>query len=589
MTTSTSPASSIKPTLPRGWWKLPLLCALAHSLLMILAFDPVSLWPFALLSVAPLVYAAIRTANQPIRIGARKLFFIMWLGTYPLYAFEQGWTLEVALPGFPFMVAIMSCYPPAMVLMLRRLHDRFPRIPLTFLGALCWTTVEVLEGDVLFKGYGWFNSVHPLADFPPIAAPAAIVGLYGTTFLAAASGSFAAAYFATRKRTELISCSVLILAWITLATIGWQTSSSTSASSVRIAVIQTNLPQSNKISPDYKTTLGLWKDLETLSTQAAVADPKPDIIVWPETMKPGMALDAPSVEAERRARLALFNRADPRQDPILTAEFADATIKLQSTLNIPILVGEDAYNGLNFTTEKDGSLDINYKSRFNSAFLVTGGKVSETRYDKVRLTPFGEEMPYISAWPWLQAKLLDLAARGMRLDLTPGTHLTVFEIPTAAGTPARLVTPICFEATEWDLCRKLVYAGSTRRADVMVNMTNDGWFGDWWRAGRSQHMQIARWRCIELATPMIRAANTGISSSIDQHGRLTRIELGPDKTDWKASGLYAADIPLPATTSLFARGGWVTGWLIMAGGLLLSLLTLISRPRDSRTTPKTSA
>ncbi|HLO41717.1 MAG TPA: apolipoprotein N-acyltransferase, partial [Phycisphaerales bacterium] len=574
-------------------WKLPLACALLHTLFMILAFDPVGLWPCALLSVAPLVYAAIRTAHPAAPHGhtlsARRLFFITWLGTYPLYAFEQGWTIEVALPGYPFMVAIMSCYAPAMILLLRRVHRRFPRLPLTLLGALTWTTLEILEGDILFKGYGWFNSVHPLADFPPVAAPAAIVGLYGTTFLAAGISACIASLIATRQRRELFSGAAILLAWVSLAIAGWQTSSATSNPSVRIAVIQTNLPQSNKISPDYKTTLGLWQDLESLSTQAAGSTPRPDVIVWPETMKPGMALDPPSVDAERRARIALFDRANPQNNPILTADFAANTTRLQAALNIPILVGEDAYDGLNFSSAADGSLDIHYKHRFNSAFLVTAGSVSGTRYDKVRLTPFGEEMPYISAWPWLESKLLDLAARGMRLDLSAGDHLTVFEIPTAAGIPARLVTPICFEATEWDLCRKLVYDGSTRRADVMVNMTNDGWFGDWWRAGRAQHMQIARWRCIELATPMIRAANTGISSSIDQHGRLTRIEVGPDRRDWKVSGVYAADIPFPAATSLFARGGWLTSWVILALGLLLWFSTLIPRSADSRTNAKAAA
>ena len=121
---------------------------------------------------------------------------------------------------------------------------------------------------------------------------------------------------------------------------------------------------------------------------------------------------------------------------------------------------------------------------------------------------------------------------------------------------------------------------------MLVNMTNDGWFG-WWRAGRAQHLQIATWRCVELCTPMVRAANTGISCSIDTHGRVTPIKVGPDKADWNVKGSFQAAVELAEGVSIFARGGWITGWVILAGGLVLGIASFLpmNRPKGGAPGP----
>ncbi|HRJ49808.1 MAG TPA: apolipoprotein N-acyltransferase [Phycisphaerales bacterium] len=564
---------------------VPFGAGLSHSALLLAVFDPIGLWPLALIAIAPLAWAASRP--RPEGMSPLAEFAALWLGAMPFFLLQQAWVIDVSVAGYPFMAAYLSLYAPTAVVIMRRTQAVLPPWAVGISHGMLWTALEVFRGDVAFKGYAWFNVAHPIAESPALAAAAAVTGVYGITLLVSIIGGSAGVCLARGDRAANTAvAAAAAVAWGVLAVSGWKATPEPDPrreAFIRVGIVQTNLPQSNKVSPDLDTTLDLWRDLERYTLAAASSTPAPDLIVWPETMKPGMALDQHSVEAERRAGVALFP-ADPgsSRPPIATADFADATIELQRRTGIPLLVGEDAYDDLKIIPGPSGRLEVSYARRFNSAFLITQGQVRRERYDKVRLTPFGEEMPYISLWPALQSRLLDLAASGMRLDLSSGSELTVFRVPIAGGRQVRIVTPICFEATESDLCRRMVHDGSTRRADLMVNMTNDGWFG-WWRAGRRQHLLLARWRCIELATPMVRAANTGISCSIDARGRVRPIAIGANATDWNAAGLLLADISMPVSVTPMARGGWVLGWVCLVAGSLQVAFLLIPRPVSNRT------
>src|SRR5690606_30188490 len=116
---------------------------------------------------------------------------------------------------------------------------------------------------------------------------------------------------------------------------------------------------------------------------------------------------------------------------------------------------------------------------------------------------FGEVMPYISNFPALEQALMDLAAGGMSFALRRGADAHGLTVP-AGEEPLHIATPICFEAASGPTTRRLA---AQPRAHLLVNVTNDGWFGDFDPA-RLQAAQIARWRAVELATPVVRAANT---------------------------------------------------------------------------------
>src|SRR5690606_11264799 len=186
-----------------------------------------------------------------------------------------------------------------------------------------------------------------------------------------------------------------------------------------------------------------------------------------------------------------------------------------------VLVGTAASGGLSLQVIGEAGaahmrMPPDFHARYDSALLFSpGGEEAPPRYDKLHLTPFGEIMPYVHRWPEVQNWLLSLAAQGMRFDMTPGRAPKRLTVSLSEGGPLKsiqIATPICFESTMPGVCRRLVWAGEGR-ADVLVNLTNDGWFGDM-EGGREQHLQIGRFRAIENRVPMVRSANTGISAAI---------------------------------------------------------------------------
>jgi apolipoprotein N-acyltransferase len=145
----------------------------------------------------------------------------------------------------------------------------------------------------------------------------------------------------------------------------------------------------------------------------------------------------------------------------------------------------------------------------------------------------------------------------------------------------RVVTPICFETTWGTHCRELVGAGGARRADVLVCLTNDGWFADS-DHGREHHLQAARWRCLELATPMLRSANTGVSAAIDADGRVLARGVDGDGAGRRVDGVLSALVPLPTGTTFYLRHGDLFRWPAMAVGAMLVGFTLIASVRAAR-------
>jgi apolipoprotein N-acyltransferase len=223
-----------------------------------------------------------------------------------------------------------------------------------------------------------------------------------------------------------------------------------------------------------------------------------DLVVWPETMVPGFGLERDSL------RMLVEREVFPGD------RFEEALRDLSRLVKAPLLVGSPAYLGLRIEENR-----FVWDSQYNSAYLIDAdGRRGRT--DKIFLTPFGETMPIISNWAWLEEQLLAIGADGMTFDLDVAEAPERFTVATAAGD-IRVGVPICFEITAPWASRRIAFDGVERRVDLLVNISNDGWFG-WSGAGRRQHLQVAQLRAIELATPVVRAANTGLSASISARG-----------------------------------------------------------------------
>lgn len=558
-------------TIPR--WYVPAGYGLVHGLLMALSLPPVGWWWCAFLALMPIALLGARQdLGRPIRVA-------LWfgLGTLPYWLYLSAFVIDITWLGYTPMCVHLALDTALGVWAVTRVRRRFS-IPMGLLLPVAWTGVEFLRGEVLWDGYPWALACHPLIAVEALAAPAAVGGQYFVLLLLAMSAGFAvdaALARTTRRRLGFVGCLLAqVGAWVG---IGLGVPRAQEGGTVRVAVVQTNVPQDNKLAWTPDQEVADWQRFESLTAQAAQS--RPDFIVWPETMMPGPTLEPAALDVLRREQIIYRLKpdlADPdRPNELPATEFADRLLWVQGQLGIPMVIGSEAVEGLRVLST-DRGVKFDSDRRYNSVYLVANARVAPQRYDKLHLTPFGEVMPYIEHWPWLQRRMLAFGAHGLAFNLSAGDRPVVLSVPsTSLGRPLRIATPICFEVTYPGLCRSLVFDRAERQADLMVNLTNDGWFG-WWDAGRAQHLQIARWRCVELATPMVRAANTGVSAVIDASGRV--LKAGVPAGMARVDGVLTAEVRTGVGVTPYARFGDIVGRMaLVASGLVLLATILVPR------------
>jgi apolipoprotein N-acyltransferase len=202
-----------------------------------------------------------------------------------------------------------------------------------------------------------------------------------------------------------------------------------------------------------------------------------DLIIWPEAPNDFMVIDPPL-----RATAS-------------SKEFQTAMSSLAHTANAPIIVGD-------ITFDADPEVERGY-DQYNSASFVARDGRFVGRYDKMHLVPFGEYTPYKRLFFFAGSLLQDVGL------LDPGKHRTVFK--TGGHTYG---TFICYESVFADEIRHF----SDLDADVLVNISDDGWYGD--TSAAWEHLNMVRMRAIENHRWVLRAANTGVTAAIDPYGRV---------------------------------------------------------------------
>jgi len=521
---------------------------------MLLAGPPVNWWPLSLIAPMPLLWFLRRGTTRPGRDS-----LLLMLGVSPMWLVWEWWMKDVTPPGFPFFILLQCSWTALFFACARRLHQWLPRLTWFCIVPLTWVAVECFRGEVFLSGYAFALAPYPLIHWPVLASPAAWLGVYFVSFMTLL---FCAALYELvlgRGKARLsggVALAVLAGLW---ALAGYQLHARPMGDQVITpGIVQTNLAQSNKLSWGIEQELKDWQRFSELTVKLAQTTPAPDMILWPETMMPGETLQQESINALLASGLGF---KIPSQNRVLPPDhFYRSLLDLQASLEIPMLVGEEARTNMKIDTSGPRP-DVTWDARYNSTYLINSGAVQPERYDKVRLTPFGETMPFISRWPWLQDKLLSFGANGMQFDLAAGTDLTAIPVPVQ-GKTVRVVTPICFEVTVADHCRKMVFENGQRRADLIANLTNDGWFGNSFIA-RAQHLEIAQWRCLELATPMARAANTGTSALIDSKGRILARGVEGSQQLTHVDGILKGPLTLGSAPTLYARVGEVFPWTVL--------------------------
>ncbi len=537
-----------------------LVGGLCFGVLTWLAFATPALWACAFLAPVPLILSGERavrgdTRSWMVSIGAA-------MGTLPMWIVEHIWIATMTRAGLVPLTVYLSLYPGLFVWIYACLRRRYRGVPLVIGAVVVWGAVEYLRGTIAFDGYPWLLAGHPLIEAPVLAVGARVVGAYGIGMLCVGVAGGLALLILRRFRAGSASLGAVAGVWTLLLLVP----GGGVAGSIRVALCQTNLPQSIRGEWSFDDRIASMGTLMALTLEARdrISDTNPAVIVWPETMYPGFFLDDESLESLQSVE---DDAIEGFRNFVL--DHARAVRELSRQVGVAIIVGFSRFEDLRLSLDEgrirwDGSL------RYNSAAVIRDGAIIDI-YDKLLLTPFGEVMPYISNWEWLEKLLADLGGNGMPFDLSSGTDDTVLRIDTDIAC----ATPICFEATVPRIVRRLVFDGGERRAQMIVNLTNDGWFADS-RAGRRLHLLGARWRCVELATPMARAANTGITCVIDRHGRIV------ERLDTHTEGVLVRDVPLASGTTIYAHIGDVLPATALGTTILGLLGAYVGSRRQAR-------
>ncbi len=531
-----------------------------HAVLFVCAFPTINWWPLALLAPAPLAWAAIRArSTRWVMVVTLVVLWTMWM-------WLDRWLIDVTVAGYPLKSLYMTSYGCAFVWAIRRLsrHRTIGRWPMTLLVPLLWVGIECVRGEIVFGGYPWFLLGQPFIEWPVVAQSADLCGTYLLSFMAAAAAGAAVDVIRSwenkrpSKRAWWWAGGAAAVLGLNAGYGLWRLKEDAlSGTQVRILVIQTNLPQSNKIAWSPEAMKRDVASFVQLTREAfAATGGEVDLVVWPETMLPVRGL-----EEETLRTLRDWWQVDQ-------VAIAEQALLLQQELGVPMLLGAPCHLGLRVTDERAWDWETNY----NSVYLIDGVRPYQ-RYDKCRLTPFGEVMPYLNRWPWLEEKLLGIGAPGMSFSLDEGERIKRLNL-MVGGEELTLATPICFEDTLGRFCRKMVYQDGRKMVGVVVNLSNDGWFGRY-DSGRAQHAQVARLRCIENRVPMVRCVNTGLSMGVDPHGRIVgTVGEGSYGTGCR-QGWLLMDAVTDGRKTVYSCIGELWGWSSLVAGVLALGWTLI--------------
>jgi apolipoprotein N-acyltransferase len=516
--------------------RLPWLMFAASGGMLAASFPPLDWTWLAWVALVPGIWAATRLATmRRVVVGGLLCGAVFWWCSI-------FWLTRVTVAGWFGLSLYCGLYFIPFFAGINWWHRRFGfarsryNVLLMLLGVVLWTGFEYSRSR-LFTGFGWNTLGTCLYKEIPVLQAARLGGVFLLSGLIIWMNLGIAVsllrYAACRGRPVLRwhpEFMLAILAWALAFAFGTRLLLRESAGeeSVRIALIQPNIPQDQKwfygeVTPEayYAYCSNIYTRLYSL-TREVMLQPDVDLAVWPETAVP---------------------------DDILTSEASYNLVYALVTNGVPLLMG---------------SMDTEYLDNggyrfFNSSFLFATNGIAVTRYDKQHLVMFGEYVPLADEIPFVSAMT------PIQESFSAGTEATLFYVGDSGVAFAVL---ICFEDTVGPLARKAVRRG----ARLLINQTNDAWFDP--LSGSKQHLTHSVLRAVENGVPVARAANTGVSAVIDRFGRVRDAVRAENRTTMVA-GTVIADVPVPTqdmSLTPYTRGNdriWqafaIAGWCFAAG------------------------
>jgi apolipoprotein N-acyltransferase len=494
--------------------------ALLGAALLWAAFPPVDIWPLAWIAPVPwllLIRSKKLDGAKPYAV-LTLVGFVFWMAALhwlrlPYWATAFGW---VALSFY------FAFYLPVFIALSRTAVHQL-HMPLILAAPIVWTGLELARGHLL-TGMTMASLGHTQYRWVQLIQISDLAGAYGVSFVVMfAAACLARALPCEDKPRTIWPFLPAVAIMVAILVYGYaRTVHNDTTPGARIALIQGCIDSTIDGGGENPRKIMFSHYLE-LSRQAVGKYGQLDLIVWPETYfrYPLITYDAdaglhdPSVQAAGVTIEAYRNWLKNEVENSRQA-FIDTAGQLHS----PLLVGLDSHH---YTADRE--------LIYNSAAYVSASGEILGRYDKMHLVMFGEYTPFADTFPWIYNHLTPLS-----MGMTPGTQPAALQVrgihtgataglSGSAVSDICIVPNICYESVIPHLIRRQIniLQEQGREPNVLVNLTNDGWF--WGSSELDMHLACGVFRAVECRKPFLIAANTGFSAWIDADGRI--IEKGP--------------------------------------------------------------
>jgi apolipoprotein N-acyltransferase len=499
--------------------------AVLSGLLLILVFPKFGHGAVAWIALVPLLVALPGTSGwRALRLGyitgaVSALGVLYWVS---LVVVQYG---GIPLPiGIAIMLVLclaFALFPSVFAWLVARLVATSGTAGL--LGApVLWVATELLRAHTLFQ-FPWCQLGYSQYRFLPVIQVASVAAVYGVSFVLVSSSALLA--FATverrpRHRRAAVAGLVLLLGGVWGGGTWAMGRPLPETGRTRVGLVQGGIRQEDKWLPE-RAMDNIGRHLQ-LTDEAAARGAR--LVVWPESAVPFLYDENPGLAERLRATVLardiylFFGNDDREHDP-----------------------------------EGDRRLYVGAK------LLTPEGELT-LRYHKIQLVPFGEYVPMQPLFT-LGGRFAAKVVREVS-DFSPGSA------PVVAEVDGHLVGGyICYEAIFPALVRGFAHAG----AELLINVTNDAWYGT--TSAPHQHLAMAAFRAVENRRYMVRAANTGITAVVDPWGRILEPTRLFDRT------VLVREVPFIAEKSFYTRHGDIFAQACLAAALALLAATIRRRTR----------